>query len=360
MDDVTARILKQADRLSRGKAGDVPAAFSPLRGRTLTSTPAASTDKSFSDLLEEAAYGLSSQVRTGVTRLRGGDVAAVEEEMRADPSAGSYAATYRDLGVPRPAANVLGFATEVLEPGPGELGAFGRALGTLAMALPPSVMRALGKASGLVDDAGAALMLGHGTRRTYDVPRGSLYGAKGPGFYTGVVNRSDPDRGIYNSYAEPNKYGWGPVGEPQVRLGYATGPIFRATEGAQWPEGMKEEILSRFPLGTKNREVIEWMEQMNEMTPSGFVKYMEDTVGRMDEPSFRDVLKELGFVGMEYDFLSAYDPAVLVFEPDESFVAAFDFEAIRRAIGRAYSAGRMSGEELDQALAALERMGGNQ
>lgn len=131
MDDVTRKIMAEAQRLSRGAAGDVPAAFSPLRGRTLTSTPGASTDKSFSDLLEEAAYGLSSQVRTGVTRLRGGDVNAVQREMAMDPSAGSYAATYRDLGVPGPAASVLGFATEVVEPGPGEISSLAVTLPTM-------------------------------------------------------------------------------------------------------------------------------------------------------------------------------------------------------------------------------------
>lgn len=354
MDDVTRRILSEAERLSRGAAGSA-AAFSPLRGRTLTSTPAAYfppgyTDKSLSDLLEEAAYGLSSQVRAGVTRLRGGDVAAVEEEMRADPSAGSYAATYRDLGVPRPAASVLGFATEVFEPGPGEFAALGKALPALAMALPSSVMRALGKASGLVDEAGEAIRLGHGTPRTFDVPRESLSGLFGEGFYTAPIrDASRPEGNVFNDFTTES---WQPIVEfsPQVRPGFAGEKIFDALSKEPFPEDEAQKILSLWPEDSLNRQAMRSLYDRGLLNPQEFYQFIYWNVPSKD---LKPLFKSLGYSGARVQ-----ENNIILYDPASNFVPAFDFDAIRGTIERAGEAGRLSSDEVNEALRELASMMG--
>lgn len=346
MDDVTARILSEAQRLSRGAAGDVPVAFSPLRGRTLSSSPSASTDKSLSDLLEEAAYGLSSQVRTGVTRLRGGDVTAVEEEMRADPSAGSYAATYRDLGVPGFLANVLGFGTEILEPGPGEFAALGKALPGLAAALPSSVMRALGKASGLADEAGEAIRLGHGTGTTFDIPRESSSGLFGQGFYTAPIeNRYRSEINEFNEYAQEGQF-------PQVRPGFAGGKILDAMSKEPFSEVEAQRILSLWPEDSQNAAVMKSLYDRGLLNPDRFYEYMYFYVPIRE---VKPILTSLGYAGVR-----ARPHNTIIYNPARNFVPNFDATAIRGAIERAGEAGRLSSEEVNEALRELASMMGDQ
>jgi len=115
-----------------------------------------------------------------------------------DPDRFAPADYAREIGAPFP--ETTGFLLDVLAPGPGELR-------MLDAWLPPALLRALGKITGVTDDAGMAVPIAHGTPILFDEPRASRFGSEGPGFYVAAKEVDEdpnpqPYKNWFNTYAE--------------------------------------------------------------------------------------------------------------------------------------------------------------
>jgi len=274
---------------------------------------------------------------------------------------------YREMGAPDVVADVAGTVQSlglpsVLDVVPGLstvsdiaqiAGDVGRVAGKAAPGalgfLPAPIMRALGKITGVVEEGGSVIPVGHGTTVAFDVPRASGGGAHGPGFYVAPNRPEEIPNFNFNAYAE------GEGG--RVLPGFVGSPDFRVLR----PD-VPDAVLSRRQVDNFRELVNKYLSPENTARPryedlinSGkvthdeFFKFVHSYVP-VSESS--DVIRMSGFDAM-YD--DNYEVGAL-YNPEKSFLPAYDNQRITDFIESNRDV--LTNDEYRAAMESLQELGG--